>query len=111
VVVALINPSVKNRLLREAALLLGLVFAGLVLLPIAIYVVGNQVFGDYGEQGFGGFFRELGGKIRGGDAVAWFLVLSPYLVWQILRLTALGWRLAEHATDGGQPRPPGLAKM
>jgi hypothetical protein len=109
--VALINPSVKNRLLREAALLLGLVFAGLVLLPIGIYVVGNQVFGAYGEQGFGGFFRELGGKIRGGDVVAWFLVLSPYLVWQILRLTALGWRLAEHATDGGQPRPPGLPKM
>jgi hypothetical protein len=40
------------------------------------------------------FFGNLSGKIRSGDAVAWFLVLSPWLAWQVLRLAALGWRAA-----------------
>ena len=87
---------------------LGLLFAGLVLLPIAIYVVGGEVFGDYGGAGFSDFFGVLSGKVRSGDTVAWFLVLSPYLVWQILRLTAFCWRLAGRPAAADQARPPGL---
>jgi len=83
---------------REAALLAGLLFAGLVLLPIVVYVVGGAVFGDYGGGSFGHFFYSLSDKIRRGDLVAWFLVLSPYIGVQCLRLIAIGW----HAT--GQDR-------
>ena len=70
-----------------------LLFFGLVVLPIAIWFVGKAVFGAYGGTGYMDFFGTLSGKIRAGDTVAWFLVLSPYLVWQIVRLTAFGWRV------------------
>ena len=69
-----------------------LLFAGLVLLPMAIWFVGKAIFGAYGGTGYGEFFGILSGKIRGGDLVAWFLVLSPYFVWQCLRLMVFGWR-------------------
>lgn len=71
-----------------------LMFFGLVLLPIAIWFVGKSVFGAYGGAGYADFFGVLTSKIRNGDLVAWFLILSPYLVWQCLRLMALGWRTA-----------------
>lgn len=65
---------------------------GLIVLPIAIWFVGKSVFGAYGGAGYADFFGVLSAKLRNGDVVAWFLVLSPYLVWQCLRLMALGWR-------------------
>ena len=69
-----------------------LLFVGIVLLPLAIWFVGKAVFGTYGGAGYADFFGTLSGKIRGGDLVAWFLVLSPYVVWQCLRMMVLGWR-------------------
>ena len=63
-------------------------------MPIVIYWVGQNVFGAYGGQGYSDFFGNLSEKIRSGDTVAWFLVLSPYLIWQCLRLTVLAWRLS-----------------
>ena len=89
------NPSpVIKSVKKEGALFAILLFAGFVLLPIAIWFVGKAVFGAYGGAGYGEFFSTLSGKIRSGDRVAWFLVLSPYLVWQCLRLMAFGWRQA-----------------
>jgi len=69
------------------ALFTGLLFVGLVLMPIAIYWVGQNVLGEYGGQGYSDFFGTLSAKVRGGDPVSWFFVLSPYLAWQLLRLT------------------------
>lgn len=84
----------KQIALKEAALFLVLLFFGFVLMPIGIYLVGQKVFGDYGGYGYADFFGILSGKIRSGELVAWFLVLSPYLVWQITRTTIFGWRWA-----------------
>ena len=95
----------KQIALRETALFLSLFFFGLVLLPVGVYLVGAEVFGNYGGHGFGGFFGTLSSKIRSGEAVAWFLVLSPYLGWQILRLTALGWRLVGGPQNDGGTKP------
>ena len=92
--------SLRKAITRELALLLGLLFVGMVLLPIAVFVVGQAIFGDYGGGGYGRFFADLSGRIRAGDVTAWFLVLSPYLGWQTLRLVALGWRIA-----GRRPQP------
>lgn len=92
--------SATRTITREAGLLLGLLFFGLVLLPVAVYVVGRAIFGDYGGGSYGHFYSELSARIRSGDGAAWFLVLSPYLGWQILRLVALGWRRA-----GERPEP------
>ena len=81
-----------NVLRREALLFSALLFAGIVILPAAIYWVGNLVFGEYGGGTYGQFFSLLALKIRAGDSVAWFLVLAPYLGIQCLRLLAYAWR-------------------
>lgn len=82
-----------ERLRKELALLIVATFLGMVALPIAIYWVGGQTFGEYAGGGFWDFFSRLSARLRGGDAVAWFLVLSPYLAVGILRLTLWGLRL------------------
>lgn len=86
--------TLRHRITRETALFVGLFFAGFVLLPIAVWLVGDALFGDYGGAGYQGFFSLLSAKIRAGDGVAWFLVLSPYLGVSVLRLMRCAWRLA-----------------
>lgn len=93
--------SVRKMITREAALLLGLLLVGLLLLPVAVYLVGQAIFGDYGGGSFGHFFSELSGRIRAADPAAWFLVLSPYLGLQTLRLVAVGWRAAGRRAEPG----------
>ena len=89
------NQSTLSTLLKkEVALFTGLLFVGLVLLPVCIWFVGNAIFGAYDGAGYWEFFGTLSSKIRSGNPVAWFLVLSPWLVWQCLRLIAFGWRAA-----------------
>jgi hypothetical protein len=88
------NPSLLLKIAKkEAAILAGLLFIGLVILPILIWFVGQAVFGAYGGAGYVEFFGTLSGKIRAGDLVAWFLVLAPWLALQLIRLAVFGWRL------------------
>ena len=84
--------SMRHRITVEAGLFFGLLFVGIVLVPLAIFFVGGAVFGDYGGEGYGDFFGTLSGKILNGDRVAWFLVLSPYLAIFLFRVMAWGWR-------------------
>ena len=86
------SPSLSRILKKESAIFAGFLFVGVVLLPILIWFVGKIVFGAYGGAGFAEFFGTLNGKIRSGDLVAWFLVLSPWLALQVLRLMVFGWR-------------------
>lgn len=71
-----------------------MLFAGLFLLPLSIYLVGESVFGEYSGAGFAGFYGRMHHEIRDGQPVVWFLVLSPYIIWQLLRLTFWGYRVA-----------------
>ncbi|HEX5765954.1 MAG TPA: hypothetical protein VFY27_10325 [Woeseiaceae bacterium] len=82
----------KNTLAREAAWFAGLLFGGLVLLPLSIYLVGKAVFGEYGAGSLGDFYADLLGKFIGGEPAVWFLLLSPYLLWQLCRLTIRAFR-------------------
>ena len=82
----------KQTALKETALLVGLLFIGFVIMPIAIYWIGPRVLGEFGGYGYSDFFGGLSARIRGGDLVAWLFVLSPYLVWQILRITLFAFR-------------------
>ena len=79
--------TIKKTAKRESALFLCLLFAGLLVLPLAVYFVGNSVFGEYGGTGFSAFYGALHSAIRAGDPVVLFLVLSPYVIWQLSRLT------------------------
>lgn len=98
------NPSfLKKTIRKELGLFVGLLFVGFVLMPVAIFWVGQNLFGAYGGQGYGDFFGTISEKIRRGDGVAWFLVLSPYLVWQCLRLTIVAWRYAGRTANPTTP--------
>lgn len=77
---------------KEALLLLILFVGGIVLMPAAIYFIGQMIFGSYGGGGFGDFFGAIGAKLLAADGVAWLLVASPYLILQCLRITAFAWR-------------------
>ena len=77
---------------KETALFLVLFLFGLVVLPICIWFTGKIVFGAYDGNGYGDFFGVLSARIRSFDPFAWFLVLSPWLVFQMARLMLLGWR-------------------
>ena len=89
----------SHPLVREAILLVVLLLAGLLLLPVAIFLVGDIVFGDYGGDGYGQFFEAILSRLAGGDGFAWFLVLSPYLVVQLFRMLGLAWRLTGRAPE------------
>ena len=84
--------TLKKTIKREIVLFLVLLFVGFVLAPVGIFLVGQQVFGEFGGYGYADFFGTLSAKVRHGEPVAWFVVLSPYLLWQTLRLTRYGWR-------------------
>lgn len=83
--------------MNETALFLGLFFVGIVILPIAIYFVGNTVFGAFEGNGYSDFFGTLSGRVRSGDRAAWFLIFSPYLAIMTMRLMAWGWRSTARA--------------
>jgi len=73
---------------RESLLVAVLVLGGVLLLPGAVYGVGFLIFGEY-PGGPGGFYGEIWGALGRGNPGAWFLVLSPWLVVTVARLT---WR-------------------
>jgi hypothetical protein len=84
------NP--RKTISREAMIGVGLLLFGVLLLPLAVFLVGKTVFGGYAGDGYIDFFSQLFSKLLDLDKAAWFLVLSPYLAIQIARLAILGWR-------------------
>ena len=88
-----VNPATfRKSATRETLLFLGLLFIGLLVLPLSIYLVGKSVFGDYAGAGFSGFYGAVHSAIRDGEPAILFLVFSPYIVWQLARLTIWGFR-------------------
>lgn len=85
------SPS-RRTLRRELVFDVGLLLFGVLLLPVAVFLVGQLVFGPYEGSGYGEFYSALLGRLVGGDFAAWFLVLSPLLVVLGLRAVAWGWR-------------------
>lgn len=78
-----LNKSIRNEVILFAVCLV----LGLFFLPAAIYLVGELIFGAFGGGGFGDFYGSVQAAIWAFDPVVWFLVLSPYLVVQSLRVT------------------------
>lgn len=76
----------------ELAFLLGALVFGLLLLPVAIYLVGTLYFGEATAGGLGGFFGSIYAGLTQLDGATWFLVLSPYLLLQVLRGTLFVFR-------------------
>jgi hypothetical protein len=77
---------------KELILAAGLLGAGLLVLPAAVYWVGQQIVGDYeGESGLAGLIGQIWTDFVTFAPGAWVLVLSPYAIVSLLRI-ALGTR-------------------
>lgn len=75
--------ALKFELVLAAALLC----AGLLLLPMAVYWVGQFVVGEYeSDGGVAGLLGALWTDLGQGSIPAWILVSSPYVVIQLFRL-------------------------
>jgi hypothetical protein len=88
---------VKKKLVHELLYFSILLFIGVLLLPGAIYLVGGVVFGDY-DGGYGVFFQGLMSDLFQGKGSTWFLVLSPYLAVQAIRLAMFSARRTKLST-------------
>jgi hypothetical protein len=89
-----VGNNLKRNASKELAVFLALLFVGLVILPLSVYIVGRSLFGEYAGMGFSDFYGMLHSEMRSGAPAVWFLILSPYLAWQSLRLTVFGFRRA-----------------
>jgi hypothetical protein len=88
---------------RELTILLLLLGTGLLLLPIAVYFVGQKVIGEYapGRDAID-LVAAVWADLAGMRPAAWLLTASPYLVLQLLRLARHEWRRRGRAADRQQ---------
>jgi hypothetical protein len=78
---------------RETAIAAGMLAFGLLALPFAIYLVGQQLLGEYAE-GSGALVlaESIWLDLLALRLPAWLLVLTPYLVVQLMRAVRRAWR-------------------
>jgi hypothetical protein len=77
---------------RELTIASALLAGGLFLIPIAVYVVGQRLFGEYMGGDVLALAEEIWGDFLTLRPAAWVLVLGPYLTVLLLRaLRRLWW--------------------
>jgi len=69
---------------KELKKLILFTFISLLLLPIPIFIIGNIIFGEYGGNSYFEFFMSLITALLKGSFGGWFLILAPYLAWQLI---------------------------
>jgi len=78
---------------REVAIAAGLLAFGLLALPFAIYFVGRQLLGEYGDgAGALDLVENIWSDLLSLRIPAWILVLCPYLIIQLARGVRRAWR-------------------
>ena len=82
----------KNTWQRELSIAAGLLAFGLIVLPFAVYVVGQRLLGDYAGSGAFGLAESLWLDLLALRPLTWLLVLTPYLAVQAARLVRRVWR-------------------
>ena len=80
-----------STLRREVAIAAGSVGFGLIVLPFAVYLVGQRLLGEY-DAGALGLAESIWRDFFSLRLSAWFLVLSPYLLVQLVRFARRIWR-------------------
>jgi hypothetical protein len=80
------------RLRRELYILGGGLAAGLIMMPVCVYIAGTLSLGPYYSGGWVAFFVDLFKGLFRGWWAAWVLVLGPYALVAFLRVTRLAYR-------------------
>jgi hypothetical protein len=87
----------KELLISGTALVLGF-----VLLPFCIYIVGQNVFGEYSaEAGAFGLATAIWSDLAAFSLGAWMLALSPLAVISLLRFAVRLWRRPKPTPETG----------
>lgn len=82
--------SISSTLKRELIVAGVLIAIGLLVLPVAVYLVGQEVVGDYeSDAGLIGLLGQIWSDFVSLEPGAWLLVLSPYAIVQLLRFALL----------------------
>ena len=77
---------------RELVIAATLIGGSLVLLPFAIYFVGRQAIGEYAaDAGVLDLAEQIWWDLLQLSPAAWTLVLTPYLLIQLIRLARRAW--------------------
>jgi hypothetical protein len=83
----------KFRLRKELLVAAALLSFGLAALPVLVYWVGSRVVGEYyPDSGLSDFVWHIWSDLAAGSVLAWILIVSPYLIIQLLRLALILWR-------------------
>ena len=91
--------NLSKALRRELVLASSLIGGGLLLLPLAVYWVGQRIVGGYeSEAGLWGLLTSIWSGFFSLDPGAWLLVLSPYVTIQLVRLAFKARRLGRSVT-------------
>jgi hypothetical protein len=78
---------------REVAIAAGSLAFGVLVLPFAVYMVGERVLGEYAaDSGALGLAESIWRDFLSLRVQAWILVLSPYLTLQLVRAARRVWR-------------------
>lgn len=77
---------------REVGIAAGLLAFGLLVLPFAIYFVGQQAFGEFAGSGALALAESIWLDLASLYPLTWLLVLSPYLLVQLARAVRRIWR-------------------
>jgi len=97
-----------HSLRREILVFAALGGFGLLILPALVYLVGQQLLGDYGPGAtVGTFYADLYSHLVAFSPWAWALVLGPWLTIQLLRLLwlPLGRVTRRPTPESGQKGP------
>jgi len=87
------------RLTKELLIAAVMLVFGLVPVPMLVYWVGNQIVGEYGaEGGVWALVQNVWSDLAAGNVVAWILVVSPWLILQVWRLSRRLWRRQSDVT-------------
>lgn len=75
---------------RESAVLAFSAAVGFLLVPMAVFLTGQEVFGPYRDgAGMLSFYADFQSGLLAGDPIPWIMFISPYFLVQWLRLLAL----------------------
>lgn len=98
------RPALPRVVRRELILFGALLLAGLVLVPPAIYQTGQLLLGEYSTEGHGllHLYGQIYGDLAAGRAIAWLLVLGPWLGVTLVRLF---WQPLRRRPRGGRSQP------
>lgn len=79
----------QPRPVRELIIALALVLAGLLLMPLGVYLVGQATLGPYARGGMSALLGDWFRSLFRGESAPWMLALGPLavvLIWRLFRL-------------------------